>query len=218
MGKVNYIAPAVGQVSDVSDLNTPLNALAASQVDSSNIREEGIDGSVLQAAPVAALAARIEHTTPRQNISSAGWSTIPYGPPSGFVTSDILLESAEALVVRATVHLNSTVGANPHGIPTGSLFQIRLAYELNGGGVVVGINETMRLVGGAMTGYASSEVFGHHGSVSTMIALPNNSSGIVLSAGDSLKFYLQYRTVGQINPQHTLLYVMKYKRSQLLVV
>ena len=35
MGKINYTAPTIGQVSDVSDINTPLNALAASQIDSS---------------------------------------------------------------------------------------------------------------------------------------------------------------------------------------
>ena len=217
MGKINYTAPTIGQVSDVSDINTPLNALAASQIDSSNIREEGIDKSVMQAAPVATLAARIQHTSSRQNISSAGWATIPYGPPSGFVTSNIVLNSTDALVVRATIHLNSVVGANPHGIPAGALFSMRIAYELNNSGVVVGVNETMRLVGGGMTGYASGEVFGHHASVTTMLALPNNSSGIPLSAGDSIKFYLQYRATPQVNTHHTLLYVMKYKRSQLLV-
>tara|TARA_R110000824_G_scaffold59858_5_gene160421 strand:- start:2540 stop:3331 length:792 start_codon:yes stop_codon:yes gene_type:complete len=121
VAKIDYSAPQVRDVTDVSDIGSlfhpgPLEALEAESVniDSSNLREEGLDLSVFAPSTVAERVYEgVQHkNSPRFVLDhTAGvWvtlDTVNSAFPVVFETGVITLQEGDALEIRATIHFVS---------------------------------------------------------------------------------------------------------------
>jgi hypothetical protein len=243
MAKVGYSSPGVTQTANATDVRAPLDALATQSVniDSTNLREEGLDRSVFAPQPLCFLASRVEYAGARFTLNATGfgvWTLLTATGPTNIRTPILPLAEGEAFEVRATVHWVSDGGdpAAPWGLgpptPLGpdvaaADIGIRIAVNHPGAGTFNPLPETERRVGGTFdpifpAGAGSipndNEIRGRHASLCTMAMVPNNASGVVppFIPGDYV-FQVEYDSNIDTFPRQILLYVIKYKRCQELI-
>ena len=236
MGKVDY-APDRGRVyetAEVENINVALDNLVtqSTNIDSTNIREEGLDRSVV--IPEYWVLGRQAFTNwPAQGeqipLSLGVWTNLelPVGTP--FESGNLMFNGGDALVVRFAINLESGVGF-PFGLPEEPTtnqairFSIRLRIDNVTDGTSVAIALSERAIGGpfeALTVAVEYEIPGHHGSLSTMTVVPSPYNVMLnLGAGDVLNVAVEYRTddhtlaaVGPVVGQ-AVLYVMRYPKAQ----
>ncbi len=240
MAKVTYESKNVTEIASATDVRDPLDGLAtqSTNIDSTNLREEGLDRSVFAPQPLCLLASRVTYQGARFNLPATGlgtWTLVTAPGPTSIQTASLLLAEGEAFEVRATIHFLSDGGdPNPWGLgPAGGTGDaasadvgVRISVEHPGsGGLFVPIPETERRVGasfdptfGPGTGSIpnDNEIRGRHASLCTMAMVPNNASGIAWLTG-SYTFQLEYDSDLDTYPRQVLLYVIKYKRCQELL-
>ena len=241
MAKVTYESPGVTQLANATDVRDPLDGLAtqSTNIDSTNLREEGLDRSVFAPQPLCQLASRVVYQGARFNLPATGlgtWTLVTAPGPTAIQTPVLLLSEGEAFEVRATIHFVSDGGnPNPYGLgpsapasPDTPAADIGIRVSVNhpgSGGLFVPIVETERRVGGSFdpifpAGSGSipndNEIRGRHASLCTMAMVPNNASGIAWLTGN-YTFQLEYDSDLDTYPRQILLYVVKYKRCQELI-
>lgn len=236
MGKVDYAfnRARVYKDTDVSNINVALDELVvqSTNIDSTNIREEGLDRSVV--IPEYQILGRQEFTNwPAQGeavpLSLGVWTNLELPAGTPFETGNITFASGDALVVRFALNLESGSG-QPYGLseePTTLQpirFSVRLRIDNVTDGNFTNIAITERSIGGEFelnTVARSYEVSGRHGSIAFMTVVPSQYNlMLTLDAGDVLNFAVEYRTddhTAAANPPivgQAVLYVMRYPKAQ----
>lgn len=133
MARVNISQLKVG-TSSAADFNTILTTVAAetSNVDSENMQQGGLDGSVLQPTSVnlRAFPSVLNTPTGTQALSTT-WVTCDPGGINPIQSGSFSLDSDELVRIRGSVELLSD-GTNP-GLPGGDQFDLRVGFQHNGG-------------------------------------------------------------------------------------
>jgi hypothetical protein len=250
VAKIEYTAPNVRDVTDVSDIGStahpgPLDGLVteSTNIDSSNLREEGLDLTVFAPKTTAELVSYIEQDTsdPRFVIGPTGapvWqtlNTVNAATPTLFETAPITLDPGDALEIRATIQFvsdNATsagpTSPGPYGLgpltPPGdpSIFGLRIGMD-HPGGVGAYLIDTERFLGGGFTPTINNtipgdnEIPGRHGSLCVMSTVPSQATLIeppgVFAAG-AYTFRLEYRLNFDVCVRQVLFYIIKYPRVQ----
>lgn len=247
MGKVDYASNRgrVYEPTQVANLNVALDELAtqSTRIDSSNIREEGLDHSVVY--PGYELVGRQAFSNwpgvgAELDLTLGTWSGDWAAVGFPFETGAITFNGGDTLVVRVAINLETNwsvappVGTALHGIPGHGTtdrpirFSIRLRIDnLTTGASAPGtLLITERVIGGPFQGNTVArdyEVPGRHGSVSTMTIVPNIYNLLppgTPASGDELNFAVEYKTNndggGGLGPcvGQAVIYVMRYPKSQ----
>ena len=247
MAKVTYTAPRVTSTTDVGDIGSvanpgPLEELVtqSTNIDSANLREEGLDITVFRPKTVASLEERLEdESAGRYQLGSSGVFIVLEGPnnplPLGYTFATVALLPGDAVEVRAAINFVSTPSPNPWGLgppaPVGppfgppSEFGFRIAVRHPGSPVAFDpLPETERYVGGAFTPQVAgtstvptdNEINGRHASLCTMAMVPSltrPASATIWQAGD-YTFRLEHKATADTFPRQVVFYLIKYPKSQ----
>ena len=219
MAKVDYFTQRATVYEDttVYNINLALDGLdtESTNIDTTNVREEGLDRSVVR--PEYQLYFRREfnlwpNAGEQIPLTEDVWTTLVLGG-TDYQSTSLPFLSGDVHVIRASLTLMSRPG-DPFGLPVELvgvdpkilvhrdpiLFQIRLTTSVNGGGFTPTANNvTERAVGGFFnqdTEAADNEVAGRHGTLTTMMIVPNLFTAVPV-VGGTVQYRLEYKTLTQ---------------------